>query len=389
MIIQKKLAFTVAEYKRRLGRVRAAMAEKGLDALLLHTPENICYVSGFHTPGYYFPQVLIVPREGDPLLVTRRLETRNADASSWLEPERVIGYLDTDNPASVFADEMKKRGLDRGRIGIEKSGYSFLPIERYEELQAALGNVRLENGSGIVEKERAVKSAQEIAYIRKACKISDAGMRAAVRHCRAGVTENKLAGFIHKAMVELGAEYPGLPLFISSGPRTYVSHATWTDKKIKRGDNVLVEHTGVVNRYAGPIFRTLSVGKPERRFRDNARICRDVLDAVIAAIKPGATSHDVNAAALEAARKAGLEAGITKRAGYSIGLNFPPDWGEGVFLDLKHGDRTVLRPGMVFHLPQSLRRGDDVPVALSETVLVTETGNEILTKFKPRGLIVV
>jgi Xaa-Pro dipeptidase len=389
VIVEKKLAFSVEEYRDRLGRIRATMAARGLDVLVLHTPENICYVSGFHTPGYYFPQILVVSADKDPLLVARRLETKNADAFSWLEPDHVVGYLDTDNPAAVFADELRRRGLDRGRIGIEKSGYAFLPIDRYEQLQAALGNARLENGSGIVEQERAVKSPREIAYIRRACRISDAGMKAAVRHCRAGVTENKLAGFIHKAMVELGGEYPGLPLFLSSGRRTYVSHATWTDKKIAHGDNVLVEHTGVVMRYAGPLFRTLSVGPPAPAFRANARICADVLNAVIAAIRPGATSHDVNGAALEAARAAGLDAGIRKRAGYSIGLNFPPDWGEGVFLDLKDGDPTVLKPGMVFHLPQSLRRGDDVPVALSETVLVTETGNEVLTKFGRRRLIVV
>ena len=199
------------------------------------------------------------------------------------------------------------------------------------------------------------------------------------------MTENELAGWIHKVMVEAGGEYPGLPLFISAGHRTLISHATWTDKVIEKGENVLVEHTGVVNRYAGPLFRTFSVGEPSSEFADRAAICRDMVDAVIEAIRPGATSDEVNAAAV----KAGRGMGTRKRAGYSVGLNFPPDWGEGVFLDLKEGDETEIKAGMVFHVPETIRVDDKPPVALSETVLVTESGREVLTKFQPPGLVVV
>lgn len=389
MMIRKQLAFSREEYQDRLKRIRKTMAEKGVDALMLHTPENICYASGYHTPGYYFVQVFVIPAAKDPFLVTRRLELGNAYAFSWIPDDHAIGYLDTDNPADIIAGELKKRGLDKGRLGMEMSGYSFISFERFDQMKATLKNATVVNGSGIVEKERAVKSPKEIEYLRKACHIADVGMKVAVEKARVGMTENELAAHIHKAMVELGSEYPGLPLFISSGHRTYISHATWTDKVIEKGDNVLVEHTGVVQRYAGPIFRTLSMGKPSNQFANNAKIATDVLNAVIAAIKPGNTSGEVNNAALEAARKAGLDAGIRKRAGYSVGLNFPPDWGEGVFLDLKDGDKTVLKPGMVFHVPQSLRRGEDLPCAISETVLVTEKGNEILTSYQPRDLIVI
>lgn len=389
MMIKKQLAFTPDEYQGRIRRIRKTMADKGIDTLMLHTPENICYASGYHTPGYYFVQVFVIPAAKDPFLVTRRLELGNAYAYAWIPDDQAIGYLDTDNPADIIASEMKKRGLDKGRIGVEMSGYSFLSFERFDQMKAALKAATIVNGSGIVEQERAVKSPKEIEYIRKACHIADVGMKVAVEKARVGMTENTLAAHIHMAMVELGSEYPGLPLFLSSGHRTYVTHATWTDKVLEKGDNVLVEHAGVVQRYAGPIFRTLSMGKPSNQFANNAKICADVLNAAIAALKPGATSGDVNEAAVGAARKAGLDAGIRKRAGYSVGLNFPPDWGEGVFLDLKAGDKTVLKPGMVFHVPQSLRRGDDLPCAISETILVTEKGPEVLTKYQPRDLIVI
>lgn len=388
MKIQKTLAFTEEEYGARVARVRATMAKQDLDCLLVHTPENICYLSGYQTPGYYYVQMLILPLRTEPMLIVRRLEQGNVDAFSWLGRERSIGYLDTDSPVSIIVGTLGELGLDRKRLGIDLAGF-FLPIDKYQELKSRLPNAKLVNGSGIVERERAVKSPAEIAYIRQACRISEKGMQAVVDHCRAGMTENELAGHVHKALVENGGEYPGLPVFLSSGHRTLIPHATWTEKRIDLGDHVFVELTGVVKRYAGPLFRTFSLGHPSQELARHAGITEDILAAVIEAIRPGVTSHDVNSVVGEVTARAGLPGSVTKRAGYSVGLNFPPDWGEGVFLDLKTNDPTVLQPGMVFHVPQSLRLPGEAPVAISETVLVTDAGHEVLTNFSPRKLIVL
>ena len=214
-------------------------------------------------------------------------------------------------------------------------------------------------------------------------------MQAAAEHCRAGITEHALAANVGKVLAEEGGEYAGLPLFLSSGARTYIRHAVPSDKIIVKGDNVLVEHTGVVCRYAGPLFRTFSVGEPTSTLRAHSTVAREMLDALIGTLRPGLTSHEANEAAVAAASEGGADPGVLKRAGYSVGLNFPPDWGEGVFLDLHTGDESVLEPGMVFHLPQAMRVGDNPPTAISETVLITESGCEVLTSFSPRDLIVL
>src|SRR4029077_11392558 len=120
-----------------------------------------------------------------------------------------------------------------------------------------------------------------------------------------------------------GGEYTGLPLFIGSGHRALIPHVNWSEKIIEAGEAVLIELTGVTKRYAGPLFRTLVVGKPTPKMTEYARIVDDMDDVAVGAIKPGVTSHEVNAAAPAAAREAGR--GIPKRAGYSVGLNFPPD----------------------------------------------------------------
>ena len=114
-----------------------------------------------------------------------------------------------------------------------------------------------------------------------------------------------------------------------------------------------------------------------------------MLAALLEALRPGRTSHEVNAAAVSASRPVAGDVSILKRAGYSVGLNFAPDWGEGVFLDLCTGNHTEIEAGMVFHMPQTMRVGDALPTAISETVLVTDSGCEVLTEFEPRDLIVV
>jgi len=147
MTIQSNLAFSREEYRGRLRRVQKTLAEQRLHGLLLNTPENICYVSGHDTPGYYYMQVLVVPDEGDPALVLRRLEQRGTEANSWLDPERVVPYDDTDNPMDAVIRVLREMRLDRGRLGVEKSGW-FLPVEKYEQLVQALPDAAIVNGSG-------------------------------------------------------------------------------------------------------------------------------------------------------------------------------------------------------------------------------------------------
>ena len=388
MEIQKTLAFSEEEFRGRVARVQDSMAAAGLDGLVVHSPENICYLAGYHTAGYYYVQAVLVPPAGDPFIVTRGLETANVTAHSWFAPEATFGYLDTEDPVDAIVGAMRELGIGTGRLGVEQSGFSFLPIASFHALSAAFPNAEVVNGSGLVEKERMIKSPAEIGYIRQAAAISGVGIQASVDHCRAGVTENLVAGEIYKAMVEKGGEYAGLPVFLNSGHRTLAAHATPTDKVIEQGETVFVELTGVVKRYAGPLFRTLSVGKPDATLAHNAAILADMLNAVIDAFRPGATAEEVDAASSRVAAEAGLGSGVRKRVGYSVGLNFPPDWGEGYFLDLKPGATTELRPGMVFHVPPTMRLAGEAPIAISETVLITEDGREVLTDY-PRELIVV
>jgi Xaa-Pro dipeptidase len=112
------------------------------------------------------------------------------------------------------------------------------------------------------------------------------------------------------------------------------------------------------------------------------------LNAAIETIKPGVTAGEVDAACRGKFIAAGIDQYFHHRTGYSIGIAFPPDWGEGHAMSLRSGDPAVLEPNMTFHMPPGVLVYGKYGIGFSETVRVTENGCEVLTEF-PRELLVV
>src|SRR5262245_19073224 len=148
------LPFDAAEYGQRQAALRARMEERGLDAVLLSGPENQYYLTGYETTGFHsFPQTLIMPRDGAPLLVTRRIETGNAEAAHELACR---GYRDDEDPAEALADALRRLGLGDKAIGVEKA-VPWMTVRLFEGLQRALASVKLIDVSGLVDLMRAIK----------------------------------------------------------------------------------------------------------------------------------------------------------------------------------------------------------------------------------------
>ena len=373
--------FPAAEYARRIDLVRSSMAERQLDLALLSGPENIFYLTGQQTPGYYSFQCLCIPREGEPFLVIRGLEAMNARLNTWLST--IIGYADDTHPAAAVGAVLKQRGWAGKRIGIDRNGW-FLTVNLFDRLVQESGP--LLDASLLVEPLRRVKSALEIAELEKAGRANDAGMQAGLAATRADASENDIAAAIMGAAIAAGSEYVGMEPFVTSGPRSGVPHTTWRRRKIVPGDVVVLESAACFNRYHAALFRTVAIGDIPKLARDMYAVCEDGLNAAIATMRPGRTCADVHNAVQAVIDKAGYTAGYRKRSGYSMGISFAPDWGEGNILSLFRGVDVALQPGMAFHVPITLREYGKFTVAVSETMLVTETGARPLGSV-PRGLV--
>jgi Xaa-Pro dipeptidase len=377
--MKKELVFSADEFAARLEKVRERLRERGMRGMLVHTPENIYYLSGYQTPGYYAYQALLVPadRSAPPVMVLRRLEESNVRALSWIDTRRV--YADIEDPIELTASVVKGSGLADGTLGIEKTSW-FLTVADLERLQGFLSRTKFVDTSGVVEQGRVVKSPAEIAYIRQAAQAAEAAMRAGLEATAAGKTENDVAAEIYHASIRAGSEYPSLPHFIASGYRSSLTHATWAGRRIEPGDVVYYEVSGTVQRYGAALFRGATIGQPSEKVKRMSDATIAGLNRILETMKPGVTCGEVAEAWAGEIVKYGF-ARPHKRAGYSIGISFPPDWGEGHILSLKYDEKRPLEPGMVFHTPSSIRDEGVCLVGNSETILVTERGSEALTNF--------
>jgi len=374
--------FTQEEYGRRLKKVRSIMEKKCIELLMVRDPVNIHYLTGSNTLGLSNYEIFFIPLEGDPMLLVRFLERQIALVTSWIKDVRT--WEDHKNPYTVTRDIMVEKGWLDKKVAFKKSN-KYMSVKDYSLLTGTLG-IELIDGSGIVEEVRMIKSPAEIEFLRRAARFTEAGMKAGMENLAAGKTENDVVAEICKAMIGAGSEYTCDAPIMTAGWKSGVPHTTFTRFKMQKGDAVLFELGGNYNRYTAALMRSAVIGRqynPKIKLMHD--ICVEALEAAIDAIKPGVTSGKVDEACRSVIEKAGYYENFRKRTGYSIGSGYPPSWMEAHIIDLKKDDPRVLAQGMVFHIPPALREYNKFGVGVSETVLVTENGCEVLTNF-PREL---
>ncbi len=383
IVVEKDLAFPLAEYRRRLSGIQEEMDRRGMDAAIVFGPENLFYLTGYQTIGYSAFQLAVVPAEGEPRLLVRELERGAARRLSWMSSEPLT-VQDGADPVEATVDMLRQLQLDRVRLGVDRSSW-FLTVNQYLDLVGRLPRATMVDASGLVERARRVKSELELDCIRRAARYTEAGMRAAIEAVHEGASDNEVAAAAAHAIFAAGSEYMSIAPIVTTGYRSGIAHTTFARHRIARGEAVLIELGAVHHRYAGPLMRSAFVGEPPDLVRRMYDACSRALDAAIAAIRPGVTAGSVHAACQRVIDAAGFEPNFRKRLGYSVGVGFAPDWGEGHILHLSRDDPAVLEPGMVFHLPPALRVYSVVGVGCSETVAVTSDGVEVITTF-PREL---
>ena len=376
MNLHRRLPFRREEYERRYDAVLRHMEGAGVDALLVRSPENITYLTGYETPGYYGYHCLVLARGQQPVLVGRRLEIEtNAPEFSWLT--RLAPAQDHHVPVEVTSRTIEKMGLSRHRLGVEKNGW-FFTVQEYEALNGLLPHARIVDASDTVEAARLVKSDVEVAMIRKAVSIADKACLAGIEATRAGRSEDEIAGDLHREWCAQGAEYTGLPNFIASGRRSGACHATWHGRRLNKNDHCIFEIAAAKSRYCGAVFRTATVGRVKPKLRRLYHATESALNAVVDAIRPGAVSEKVDKAGRDVIAKAGFGPWHRHRIGYSIGVNYPPDWGEGQIFSIRKGEKRVLEENMTFHLVPGCLIFDEMGIVTSASVRVTATGCEVL-----------
>lgn len=370
------LCFPLAEYERRLSELRERMQERLLDAVVISDPENLFYLTGHQTTGYSYFQALVVPLDDEPVSITRELESTNMVHRTWVERSRY--YSDTGDAIQKLFNTIKDLGLEHKYVGYERNSY-FFPVYQQDRFHHYMYAGNLMDCYGIVEEGRLCKSEVEIELMRKAAKITEAGMRAGIDAVQVGATENDVAAAACAAMFRAGGEYPAVLPYITSGPRTMIGHATWEGRVIEAGEHVFLEMAGCLRRYHTAMMRTVVLGEQSAAMKHAEETMIEALDAAHEFIRPGVMVTDVDRCVRDIIYRNEVGARLITRVGYSIGIAFAPSWDEGYIMSLKQGDDTVLKPGMVFHLiPWMWGVEGDKTCGISDTILVTEDGCESL-----------
>lgn len=367
-------SFPAPEFAERQARARAAITASGHEALVVTGPETIYWLTGRQTAGYFAFQALILPADGEPVLLVRQLELFGTLANTYL-PD-VVTYQDADNPAEALVDLLRQRGI--AHPAVELAGW-FLSPKLANEIAERLGVSSIADGSQILPSLRMIKSATELEAIRHAARYAEAGMIAGIEACVEGVNENAVAADMLHAATRAGSEVMAMEPLVSSGPRSGLPHMTWRRRVLQAGDPLFLELAGSHARYHAALMRTVWMGTPPDEAQRMMSCSLRALDAALGAIRPGVSCAHVHDTAQAIIDDAGYTAAFRKRIGYSMGVAFAPDWGEGAILSLFSNVTRIIEPGMVFHLPATLRNYGEWTVGASETVIVTENGAEPLS----------
>ena len=384
--IPKEMAFPESEYRRRADKVRSLMDEKELDVLLITFVPNVCYMSGYQAFAADLYACMVMPRVGQPTLQVAELEIPGALLSGWVEDVRGVQWTAPDSVTAELSGILTEHRLDGKRIGVE-SKRSGLSIDVYEGLRQALPNATFVDASDVVVRSRLIKSPAELAHMRTAARITKAGIEAAVKAVRPGVTENDIASVGFQTLVKEGSEYFSSQPIVAGAHRSGWVHASFKRTPIGAGHTVILEFGAAYHRYTSAIMHTAAVGAPSRGVERLAKASNETLNLLLKAVKPGRTADDVAREVGKGLKDVSGEAYWTGVYGYSIGLGFPPTWREMISYITERNDQPF-QPGMTFHSPISLRFPGTAGVGFSETWVVTETGCEAITEHD-RSLTVV
>jgi Xaa-Pro dipeptidase len=373
------LHFTADEFAARRERTLAAMAAAGLDAMLLFKQESMYWLTGYDTFGYCFFQCLVLRADGDMALLTRAPDLRQAQLTSIIQDIRIWVDRDGANPALQLRDLLDAKGLAGKRLGVEYETHG-LTAANGRRLESALdGFATLVDASLLIAKLRLVKSAAELAYVRRAAVLVDDALDAAIAHAHPGADEGVILARMHDAVFEGGGDYPGNPFIIGSGPHALLCRYQSGRRRLDPVDQLTLEFAGVYRQYHACLMRTLPIGHASEQHRRLHTAAVEALLACEAKLRPGTSMDEVFAAHAEIFDRHGLQAHRLNACGYSLGAVYAPSWMDWPMFYA--GNPVVIEPGMVFFLHMILMDSDSgQAMTLGRTSIVTETGPEVLSR---------
>ena len=383
--------------RERLARAQTALNASDLGALLLFDPNNIRYVTSTHIGEWARDKnarYVFLPRGGDPILWDFGSAAKNHQLyapwlpqSNWragVAPMRGALPRETGVPdmlAQRIREEMRERGLQDAPLGIDMTDMVTL-----EALNRA--GIHTTDAQPVMLHARRIKTVDEIALLDHAAAIVDAVYEEIYRRLRPGVREHELVAEAQKVLFDLGSEQVEA-INAVSGERCNPHPHVFSDRLLRPGDQAFFDIIHSFMGYRTCYYRTFCVGSASQAQVDAYKQCREWLDAAIELVRPGMTTDRI-ASVWPTAQDLGFpseEACFGLQFGHGLGVALYEEPMISRLHSLDHP--TTIEEGMVFALETYCPASDGYSAArIEEEVLVTASGNRILTKFPADQLLV-
>ncbi len=372
-------------YRKKIAQVQAELEKRKLDALVLLNAQNIIYTTGYFHISTERPLGVLIGKSGDPALFIPELEVDQVKLWWVKDFESYFDYPGPVNRIQWIFERVAKRGLGRGRIGVEEP-----PSSRLKHMKAGAPHAKLVVADDLIEHLRWIKDDDELAVMRRAMYFADftvqAGRDFVVRNGR--VTEDEILKATADAVAEkmsrelrdvvgvsIEGPFGGLVPF---GKRAAFPHAVPSRDRLAQGDALILSFGAQVGGYNVECERSFSVGRPT----DYARRLFDAMlgahDTAAEAMKDRAIAEEVDRRSLEQIRKAGFGQFLRHRTGHGIGLEgHESPW-------IAEGDKTILHEGMTFSCEPGVYDPNFGGFRHSDTVLVRKDRGEILNRYPTR-----
>jgi Xaa-Pro dipeptidase len=339
------------------------MVQHNLDAAYVTKPVSIAYLTGLQAEPMERLMALAIRRDRITLIVPALEEQRAARLRDHAE---VVAWHDGQDPYRLVGEAL----AGCANLGVEKQ---HLSLSASEVLTARAGAVEMIDVGPELRRMRLLKTEEEIEKLVRAAAITDAVTDEVMGRLRPGQTELAVAIMLDSAIGELGGS-PAFESLVQSGPNSALPHMHPTSRKLATGDFVLLDFGAAFDGYRADTTRMAVVGEPSDRHRSIHRLVLEAHDAAVEAVRAGATTGAIDAAARHVIDAAGMGERFIHRVGHGLGLEAHED------PSLDPGSTTVLQEGMVFTIEPGVYIPGFGGVRIEDDVVVERDGCRILTK---------
>lgn len=389
-------SFPYEEYKTHVARLQRYMKESQCDALLLSTPENVYYATGYrtwYTASLFRPVFCVVPKEGDPAIILRILEKTTVQLYAWLPneniycwgtPTRNLGPLQATSVIDALHKIFDRVAPNTKTVGLEAgTGLNYYnSLTLLKEIIDEFSDKEFVDGSYAIQHARMVKTPWEISKIRECTKLTE---RAIDQTCRAIIpgktTEKDVSRGIAQIMAAGGVDRISYLTVVSGDVKMKTFNAYATDRVIEKGDVVQLDISGHIDGYASDLSRVYVMGEATQEQKEMAQVAFDSVRVAVEAMKPGVPASTINRICEDYIANSKFGDFVIHSSGHCLGLNVVE------FPTLCDETHTPLEEGMVFAVengvyPFDLSIGAESIYAsfrYEDQILVTKDGAEWLS----------